>query len=369
MTRATWQRGADLLRARIVTTAHAVGNRFPRHADPPTGEWATSPDGEWSGGHWVGMCWLAALPQGEDRYADWARRWSARLRSRVASETAFRGFLFYYASVLGAVLYGDVTARDDAVSAAEALARTFDKTAGIVPLGAADVAPDAGLTETRIDTLPGVALLLWAAREAATPQWRELAIAHARRHVELCVRTEGWVLQAASLDPVTGVVTRRYCHDGVHDQSTWARAQAWAILGYTLMYQWSGESDLLDVAHRTADWWLANSSYDHVAFWDFDDPASFNATRDTAATAIVAAALLKLGALTPDETRRVAYRREAEASTAALVERYLDQRGVLSHGCDDKRRQLATKNELIWGSYYLLEAVEVLSGRLLPTAI
>jgi unsaturated chondroitin disaccharide hydrolase len=42
-------------------------------------------------------------------------------------------------------------------------------------------------------------------------------------------------------------------------------------------------------------------SVDHVAFWDFDDPASFNATRDTAATAIVAAALLKLAALTRDD--------------------------------------------------------------------
>jgi len=30
---------------------------------------------------------------------------------------------------------------------------------------------------------------------------------------------------------------------------------------------------------------------------------------------------------------------------------------------------VATKHELIWGSYYLLEAVEVLAGRLPPTAI
>ena len=85
------------------------------------------------------------------------------------------------------------------------------------------------------------------------------------------------------------------------------RAQAWAILGYTLVYQWSREPLFLEVAQQTADWWLENSSHDHVAFWDFDDPASFNATRDTGATAIVAAALLKLTALTADETRRLKY--------------------------------------------------------------
>ncbi len=134
------------------------------------------------------------------------------------------------------------------------------------------------------------------------------------------------------------------------------------------MHQWTGEPEFLLVAQRTADWWLTHSSHDHVAFWDFDDPASFNATRDTSASAIVAAALLKLAVLA-NEDRRAAYRREAEAIVTALVERFLDQRGLLSHGCDDKPGQVATKHELIWGSYYLLEAVEVLAGRLAATAI
>jgi unsaturated chondroitin disaccharide hydrolase len=366
---ATWQRGAELLRARIVTTAHAVGDAFPRHADPPTGQWTTSTDGDWSGGYWIGLCWLAASPRGDDPYLGWARRWGGRLRRRVTSPTVFRGGLFYYGAALGALLHLDANARADAIAAAEALAATFDTRAAVVPLTPADAALDVGSVETRIDTLPGIALLPWAAREAARPEWRDIAVMHARRHVELCVRAEGSVSQAASLDAATGTATRRYCRDGVHAGSTWARAQAWAILGYTLMYQWTGEPEFLDVAERTADWWLLHGSHDHVAFWDFDDPASFNATRDTAATAIVAAALLKLAALTADDARRLRYRREAEASATALVERYLDQRGVLSHGCDDRRGRVATKNELIWGSYHLLEALEVLCGRLAPTAI
>ena len=46
---------------------------------------------------------------------------------------------------------------------------------------------------------------------------------------------------------------------------------------------------------QVVTWWLAHVPSDHVAYWDFDDPAIPDAPRDTSATAIAAAALLKLG--------------------------------------------------------------------------
>jgi unsaturated chondroitin disaccharide hydrolase len=161
---------------------------------------------------------------------------------------------------------------------------------------------------------------------------------------------------------------RRYTHKGITDRSTWARAQAWAIVGYTLMHRWTGEPDLLEIATRTADWWLAHAPADRVAFWDFDDPAIPATARDTSATAIVAAALLKLGALVPGPSGQ-AYRAAGEATARALVEGYLDQRGLLSHGCYNRRLGLATQHELIWGSYYLFEALAVLTGALEPARI
>ena len=216
--------------------------------------------------------------------------------------------------------------------------------------------------------MQGAALLVWAAQEAREPAWREMALSHARRHIEFCIRDDGSVCQSASFDPATGRMLRRYTHKGITDESTWARAQAWAIVGYTVMHDWTGERDLLNAATRTADWWLAHAPPDRVAFWDFDDPAIPNTTRDTSATAIVAASLLKLGALVPG-ARGQAYRRAGEATARALVERYLDPRGILSHGCYNRRIGLATQNELIWGSFYLFEALAVLAGALEPARI
>jgi unsaturated chondroitin disaccharide hydrolase len=33
------------------------------------------------------------------------------------------------------------------------------------------------------------------------------------------------------------------------------------------------ETSWLQAAERGADWWIAHVPNDHVAFWDFDDPA------------------------------------------------------------------------------------------------
>ncbi len=295
-----WPAAFERLCRRVETTGTTVTEGFPHYADPVTGRWTLSPAGDWTGGFWVGMCWLAAHATGAPPYRAWARAWADRLHARVHSDTVFRGFLFYYGAVVGSVLLGDAPAREIALAGARGWAASFNAKAGAFPLGAeAEEAANVGHGEANVDTVQGAALLVWAAREAGEPAWADMAIKHARRHIEFCVREDGSVCQSASFDPVTGRMLRRYTHKGITDQSTWARAQAWAIVGYTLMHQWTGDREFLTVATRTADWWLAHAPADRVAFWDFDDPAIPDTNRDTSATAIVAAALLKLGALRP----------------------------------------------------------------------
>jgi unsaturated chondroitin disaccharide hydrolase len=365
-----WDAALQSMLGRIDATAAAVADGFPHYGDPATGRWTTSPAGDWTGGFWNGLCWLAAHVTGKDQYRQWASTWTERLRARAASDTVFRGFLFYYGAQLGAVLLGDSRAREIALLGAAGWARSYNVKAGAFPLGAeAEEASDVGHGEANVDTVQGAALLVWAAREAGEPAWRQMAVSHARRHIEFCIRDDGSVCQSASFDPMTGAMLRRYTHKGIRDDSTWARAQAWAIVGYALMHRWSGERDFLDVACRTADWWLAHVSPDRVAFWDFDDPAIPDTSRDTSATAIVASSLLKLAALVGDAQRRRDYRAAAAATAAALVDRHLDGRGILGDGCYNKRIGLATRNELVWGSYYLFEALGVLAGRLEPARV
>ena len=80
---------------------------FPHWADPRTGRWTTTPDGDWTGGAWPGQLWPAAGPGHRRELLPDARTWSARLAPRVARRTAFKGFGFYYGAAVGTVLHRD----------------------------------------------------------------------------------------------------------------------------------------------------------------------------------------------------------------------------------------------------------------------
>ena len=119
--------------------------------------------------------------------------------------------------------------------------------------------------------------------------------------------------------PDTGEFVESFTHKGYSNKSTWARAHAWAMLGYAFAMKWVPEdAQFASVASRVADWWIAHVPKDYVAFWDFDDPQIPETYRDTSATTAAAAALLKLSALVTDERRRKRYRDHAEETVRSL---------------------------------------------------
>src|SRR5919112_3875701 len=375
-----WADGSRRMLERIDDTARQVTAGFPNFADPETGEWVTTPQGDWTGGHWVGELWLACKVTGQERYEEWAGQWCEALRPRASSSTVFRSFLFYYGAALGDILLGDERARDIALEGARGLMDLYNQEAGMIPLGTeAEEASDVGDQETSIDAVGSISALFgWASEKTGDPSYREAAARHAQRHIEFCVRDDASVGQSASFDPDTGKIKRRYSHKGYSENSTWARAQAWCMLAYTLSARWMPEyEEFLETALRTADWWLDYVPEDGVAFWDFGDPNIPDTERDTSATAIAAVSLLKLGELVSDGDLKARYQHAARATVRALVQGYLtptgprDSRvpGILTEGCYNKHINLATRHELIWGDYYLFEALQVLHERVAATEI
>jgi unsaturated chondroitin disaccharide hydrolase len=369
----TWSDAIERVRARIADTAQLAHEGFPHFADPDTRQWTWSPDGDWTGGYFCALLWLGAAtgPRAERaRWLSWARKFSQRLRPRLTSDSSSRALLFYYGAALGSILCDDREARDLALQAARELAKMYNPRAGVLPLGGAfEEVSNVGASEAEIDMVQAVALLTWASRESGDRGLRDIAMRHARRHIELCLRPDGSICQSASFDPATGAMIRRYTHKGINDNSTWARAQAWGMLGWALSAQWCEDDSFLDPAEKAAAWWIAHVPADRIAFWDFDDPAIPNTHRDTSATAIAAASLLKLSSLSRDEHRRKTWRAAGEATVRALIDRHLGAEGGLWDGCFNKRIGLATRHELIWGTYYLFEALQVLAGNLAPSRI
>jgi unsaturated chondroitin disaccharide hydrolase len=382
MTNDSWSQAIDRMLARVQDTMARGNEGFPHWADPETGQWTTTPDGDWTGGYWIGMLWLAATATGDARYRAGAEPLAERLRARIGAETVFKSFPAYYGAALGAILHDAAGPREIAIETARSLAgRLYSPTLKLVPLGThAEEGSHIGNTETSIDSLQAATLLFWAARATGDTKLREVAMNHAQTIIHLHLRPDGSFIQSSSLDATTGHLVRHYTHKGVSDTSTWGRAQAWGML-------FSTQSWLADrpreawraAAVRGADWWLAHAPPDRVAFWDFDDPAIPNTERDTAATSIALAALLKLARVASLEAERARYRQAAEVTAQALVERYLtpthpgDRRlpGMLTEACFNKRADArphdqANRCEFIVGSYYLFESLLVLAGRLDP---
>jgi unsaturated chondroitin disaccharide hydrolase len=379
-----WTEAIDRMLGRIQDTAARVKDGFPHWADPETGQWTTTPDGDWTGGFWIGMLWLAATATGEARYQSWAVPFAERLRARIDAETVFKAFPAYYGAALGAILHDALGPREIALSTARSMTRLYAPALRLVPLGAqAEEGGHIGSTETSIDSLQAAPFLFWAAGVTGEPRLREVATHHAETIIALHLRPDGSFIQSSSLDATTGQLVRHYTHKGATDTSTWGRAQAWGMLFSTQSYLADRRREAwIGAAVRSADWWLAHAPADRVAFWDFDDPAIPDAERDTAATAIATAALLKLSRVAPTEPARARYRDAAEATAQALAERYLtpthpgDRRvpGILTEACFNKRtdarpQDRANRCEFVVGSYYLFESLLGLAGRIDPLRV
>lgn len=354
-----WYGAVERMLGRVRVTAEEVGEAFPHWADSATGHWVTTPDGDWTGGYFVGMAWLAWRLTGDRAFRDTAAEHTRALAWRAGDDTVFKGFPFYYGAALGWIAAQDSEAREVALAGARGLAAMFDERLGLVPLGgAAEEGASIGSAETSIDSLEAAPFLLWAGAESGEPALAEAGRRHAERVVELHLREDGSFIQSTSLDPATGEVRRHYTHKGFSESSTWGRAQAWGML-------FALRSGHRAASERGARWWLQHVPEDRVAYWDFDDPAIPRTERDTAATAIAANALLKLGG---------DFAEAGAATVAALVDGYLAPSGAITQCCfnrrpDSRPEDAATACEFIVGDYYLFESLLILAGHLAADAV
>ncbi|WP_168166104.1 glycoside hydrolase family 88 protein [Bosea sp. PAMC 26642] len=358
-------------------TLAEVGTGWPHYADPETGRWTTTSRGDWTGCYWAGMLWIAEAAGAPVEASATRKALLRQTETRAGDDTVSRAFIFYFGAALGAILGRDREAERIAVLGARALARSYNPRARIIPIGSdSEEEHSMGPQHVTIDGLVGsLPLLAWAAQVTGDGELRHIAREDALRHREFCVRDDGSVCQSAQFDPRSGDLVRRYTHKGFSHDSTWGRAQAWAIVAFAAAAKWYPEEPLfLSTACAVADWWLAHAPADDCVLWDFDAP--LGSFRDSSASAIAAAGLLKLAPhLREEQGKR--YHAAAERQILALSNRYLTPigagevrpPGMLIESCYNPHVALATRHELIWGSYYLYEGLAVLAGRLRPDVI
>jgi unsaturated chondroitin disaccharide hydrolase len=348
------------LLARVDATAAAPPDGFPHAADPATGRWAAKPGGAWTDGFWVGLLWLAHGVTGAPRYRAWGLEWAGRLRGREQQASHDIGFLFQYGAVLGWRTVQEPVLREMSVAAADRLVAMWHPRARVIPVGShAEVS--SGLDDVTIDCLMNLQVLWWAAAETGDARYRDVALAHAERTAAWHVRPDGACDQSVHFDPGTGEPYRKHTHQGYSAAGCWARGLGWCAYGFLEAYRATGRGDFLDIVRRALGYHVRRTAGDPVTFNDYEDPRIPEAPRDTSAAAILASAAIEAARVTGDER----FRREAGRLLDGLIGGYLtplgpgDERppGMLLHGCYNLVSGEAPDHELVWGDYFLLEAL------------
>lgn len=151
-----------------------------------------------------------------------------------------------------------------------------------------------------MDNMINLEMLFWAAKNGGNPYLYDVAVAHADKTMKCHFRPDYTSYHVAVYDTITGNLIKGVTHQGYADSTMWARGQAWAIYGYTVVYRETKDPKYLDFAQKVTDVYLERLPEDKVPYWDFDDPGIPDAPRDASAAAVVASALLELSTYLPN---------------------------------------------------------------------
>ena len=282
------------------------------------------------------------------------RLWSEPLHAMASrTDTHDVGFIVMPALRQCWELTNDSRSLDSIIQAAQSLASRYVPSAGAIRSWDVRIQKNIQITSLDedliliIDSMCNLDLLYYAASHssgAVATELYDIATAHAdtlmRTHLRpesmrLDSRTQDstayrgqWysVYHVANLNPKTGNIKRQFTAQGYSDTSTWARGQAWGILGYAQTYMWTKDKKFLKASCGLAEYFMYrletgptsaeaamscfadnedniidDASCTHhggryVPPWDFDAPVEdpSNPIRDSSAGAIAANGMLVL---------------------------------------------------------------------------
>ena len=147
-----------------------------------------------------------------------------------------------------------------------------------------------------IDNMMNLALLAHSAADYTHNETLlDIAISHANKTRDNHVREDGSTFHVCDYSANTGQLYLCRTAQGLANNSTWARGQAWAIYGFAQMYCFTEDISYLETAMRAANYYVEHLPADGLPFWDFDAPYIPNVTpRDSSAATIAASGLFLL---------------------------------------------------------------------------
>ncbi|KAK6458510.1 Six-hairpin glycosidase [Scheffersomyces xylosifermentans] len=151
-----------------------------------------------------------------------------------------------------------------------------------------------------IDNMCNLNMLYYVASITGDLSLSTIATTHADNTLKNHFREAEWSsYHVVNYDVHTGLPRAKFTHQGYSDESTWARGQAWAILGFAETYLWTKQSKFLQAAISIAEVFSSKLPADGVPPWDFDAPDKDR--KDASAAMISALGFIKIFEATKNE--------------------------------------------------------------------
>lgn len=331
---------------------------YPRSINKEGALW-TSNYKWWCSGFYPGSMWYVYEYTGDEKIKELALKYQAGLEPlRFRKDDHDIGFqlMCSYGNCLR--LTEDQTCVPVLIDGANSLASRFD--------------PEVGCTRSWsfgkwsfpviVDNMMNMELLLKAAELGGSDTLKNVALAHARTTMKNHFREDKSCFHLVDYNPETGEVVGKQTVQGLADDSAWARGQAWGLYGFTMVYRFCKEQDILDHAIAIAEYLLPRLPEDGVPFWDYDSAEIPNDVRDASAAAIMASGLIELSQYV-DAEKAERYLATAEKMLRTLAsEEYLCAEGedygfLLKHSTGNKNTDSEVDVPLTYADYYFLEAL------------
>lgn len=223
-----------------------------------------------------------------------------------------------------------------------------------------------------IDNMLNLEFLMDMAQLTGHSEYADMATSHATKTIKNHFREDYSCYHVVSYNTETGEPEVKCTYQGLADSSAWARGQAWAVYGFTMMYRETGRKEFLEHARKVANYICSHPKMpaDKVPYWDFDvvpdgatEPIEGMGYRDAAAAACMASGLIELSQLDKNENNAHRWLDMAEQmvrslSTPAYLAEVGEQGGfILKHSVGNLNKRSEVDVPLTYADYYYVEAL------------
>lgn len=317
---------------------------------------------EWCAGFWPGVLWYDYEYTQDKRILEEAEKFTHSLEflSRTPAFDHDLGFLVFCSYGNGYRLTKNPAYKQVILDTADTLATLFNPVVGTILSWPREVEPRNWPHNTIMDNMINLEMLFWAAKNGGNPYLYDIAVSHADKTMKCHFRPDYTSYHVAVYDTITGNLIKGVTHQGYADSTMWARGQAWAIYGYTVVYRETKDPKYLDFAQKVTDVYLERLPEDKVPYWDFDDPSIPDAPRDASAAAVVASSLLELSTYLPNGTGKRYKDAAIDMLTSLSTDNYQSGKSkpsFLLHSTGHWPNGSEIDASIIYADYYYIEAL------------